>query len=62
MKAPPHVLSVDLGDWFHISYNPEAQYFNEWDKLKSKIGRNTDRLIALFGQHRVKATFFVLGC
>jgi polysaccharide deacetylase family protein (PEP-CTERM system associated) len=32
-----------------------------WDKFPSRVVGNTERLLAMFEEHRVKATFFVLG-
>src|SRR5207248_473096 len=34
--------------------------FSEWDRFESRVVRNTDRVLALLDDYRVKATFFVL--
>jgi len=48
-------MSVDLED--HYSHLP----FSTWDKYESKIIKPTRRILELFKEHNVEATFFVLG-
>lgn len=55
-------LTVDLEDWFHIldlhANNLTAQ---NWDNLPSNLEQNTDRILGLLSEHKVLATFFILG-
>ncbi|HEY6839443.1 MAG TPA: polysaccharide deacetylase family protein [Geobacteraceae bacterium] len=66
MKTPSYVqstadnaLTVDVEDWFHVcGLDQEPQIpAGEW-----RVRHNTERLLAFFAEHRVEATFFVLGC
>ena len=56
-----HLLSIDLEDWFHILDYPPTERPEQWLQFPSRIHNNTDRLLDLFDQYEVKATFFVLG-
>ncbi len=56
-----HLLSIDLEDWFHVLDNDATSSPNQWDKFPSRVENSTERLLALFDKHDVKATFFVLG-
>ena len=56
-----HLLSIDLGDWFHVLDNEATSSPNQWEKFPSRVEKSTERLLALFDKHDVKATFFVLG-
>lgn len=53
-------FSVDLEDWYQavtsLNARPDA-----WDIFERRVSANTDRLLALLGEYRVRATFFVLG-
>jgi polysaccharide deacetylase family protein (PEP-CTERM system associated) len=56
-----NILSVDVEDWFHILDAPSAPRIEEWDSLPSRVEMNFQRLLDLFGRHRVHATCFFLG-
>ncbi len=56
-----NALTVDVEDYFHVSAFSGSIDRNDWDSKASRVDRNTRRLLDLFDQHRVKATFFVLG-
>jgi len=52
-----NALTIDLEDWYHgIELPPSG-----WSELEDRIVPATERLLAILGEHRVKATFFVLG-
>ena len=61
MNVSAKILTVDLEDWFHILDNPETVDPSAWYKFDSRVEKNTKKLLALFDDHGVKATFFVLG-
>ncbi len=62
MSAPVrHALSVDVEDWFQVQAFAGVIPRGDWDRLPRRVVANTDRLLDLFAQHGVKATFFVLG-
>jgi polysaccharide deacetylase family protein (PEP-CTERM system associated) len=56
-----HLLSIDLEEWFHILDYEETNSPQKWEKFPSRMTESTERLLALFEKHEVKATFFVLG-
>ena len=56
-----NAMSVDVEDYFQVSaferYIPRGQ----WESLPCRVERNTDRVLSLFAESGVKATFFTLG-
>lgn len=54
-------ISVDVEDYFHVSAFDGTIDRRDWDRLESRVCRNTDRLLEIFDQADVSATFFVLG-
>jgi polysaccharide deacetylase family protein (PEP-CTERM system associated) len=57
----PNALTVDVEDYFHVSALAPSIARDSWDARESRVVRNTHRLLDLFGQFRVRGTFFVLG-
>jgi len=56
----PTFVSVDVEDYFHEVQGGEEVFRR--DGLPSNLPRNTDRLLDLFAERSVHATFFVLSC
>jgi len=56
-----NVMTVDVEDYFHVSVFDGVVPRSEWERLESRVCRNTERLLQLFDEHSVRATFFVLG-
>jgi len=56
-----HAMTVDVEDYYHVSAFESVISPNNWDKWPSRVVHNTERLLTLFDQANVKATFFVLG-
>ncbi|HVI98532.1 MAG TPA: XrtA system polysaccharide deacetylase [Sphingomonas sp.] len=54
-------LSVDVEDWFQVGAFERVIDKADWDRLPARVERNTDAVLALFGEAGVKATFFTLG-
>ena len=54
-------LSVDVEDWFQVGAFEDVIDRGEWDGLTSRVERNVDEILALFGEAGVRATFFTLG-
>jgi polysaccharide deacetylase family protein (PEP-CTERM system associated) len=52
---------VDVEDWFCVYNLSRLIPYADWDKHESRVERNTERLLDLFGKHEMEATFFVLG-
>lgn len=60
-RAPVNALSVDVEDYFHVSAFAGHIDRADWESLPRRVERNTDRVLALFADARVRATFFTLG-
>jgi polysaccharide deacetylase family protein (PEP-CTERM system associated) len=54
-------MTVDVEDYFHASAFDRVVSRASWDQLESRVVANTHRLLDLFNDHNVRATFFVLG-
>lgn len=56
-----NAMTIDVEDYFHVSAFDGIVPRHQWDQLESRVCRNTDRLLDIFGEYGVHATFFVLG-
>jgi polysaccharide deacetylase family protein (PEP-CTERM system associated) len=56
-----NAMTVDVEDYFHVSAFDGVLPRSEWERMESRVVPNTERLLALFDEAGVKATFFVLG-
>lgn len=56
-----NAMSVDVEDYFQASAFDRVVSRADWHGFESRVVRNTHRLLTLFDQHGVRATFFVLG-
>jgi polysaccharide deacetylase family protein (PEP-CTERM system associated) len=54
-------MTVDVEDYYHVSAFEGVVPRHAWDGLESRVCANTERLLTIFEQHDVQATFFVLG-
>ncbi len=63
MTAPPVVnaMSVDVEDWFQVQGFAGTIARDTWETLPRRVEANTDRILALFDEAGVRATFFTLG-
>ena len=59
--AIQNALTVDVEDYFHVSAFAKSINHKDWDNHPLRVEKNTLRLLDLFGEVQVKATFFVLG-
>jgi polysaccharide deacetylase family protein (PEP-CTERM system associated) len=57
----PILITVDLEDWFQVENLRSVFPVHSWDSCELRIEANTQKLLDLFDQFRVQATFFVLG-
>ena len=65
MPVPSRIvnaMTVDLEDYFHVSVFDGVVPRDRWQHLERRVEFNTDRLLRIFDDEGVKATFFVLGC
>jgi polysaccharide deacetylase family protein (PEP-CTERM system associated) len=56
-----NAMTVDVEDYFHVSAFARRIQRSEWDRFAPRVEANTQRLLDLFDEYRVRATFFVLG-
>jgi len=57
----PNALTVDVEDYFHVSALAPSIHRDTWGSREPRVAANTHRLLELFEQAGVRATFFVLG-
>lgn len=56
-----NAMTIDVEDYFHVSAFDGVVPRSQWDRLESRVCANTERLLDVFAEHGVRATFFVLG-
>lgn len=56
-----NALTVDVEDYFHVSAFDSVVARSEWSSFESRVAGNTERLLTIFRDAGVRATFFVLG-
>jgi polysaccharide deacetylase family protein (PEP-CTERM system associated) len=56
-----NAMTVDVEDYFQVSAFDSRVPRASWDAYESRVCANTDRLLELFADRSVTATFFVLG-
>jgi polysaccharide deacetylase family protein (PEP-CTERM system associated) len=56
-----NALTVDVEDYFHVSAFADTISSSDWDNHPLRVEKNTQRLLDLFDEGQVRATFFVLG-
>jgi polysaccharide deacetylase family protein (PEP-CTERM system associated) len=54
-------MTIDVEDYFHVSVFDGVIPRTAWTTLESRVEANTDRLLRMFEERGVSATFFVLG-
>lgn len=60
-SRPLNAMTVDVEDYFQVEAFAKVISRDNWDALPSRVEANTERLLGLFAEADVKATFFVLG-
>src|SRR5262245_5514883 len=56
-----NALTVDVEDYFHVTAFAHAIPRERWDSYPARVERNTKRLLEIFANEGVYATFFVFG-
>jgi polysaccharide deacetylase family protein (PEP-CTERM system associated) len=54
-------MSVDVEDYFQVEAFASVVNRSTWGDYSSRVERNTERILDLFDERGVKATFFILG-
>ncbi len=61
MKRPVNAMTVDVEDYFQVSaFEPHVRR-EHWERLPRRVGANTHRVLDLFAEAGIAATFFTLG-
>jgi polysaccharide deacetylase family protein (PEP-CTERM system associated) len=56
-----NAMTVDVEDYFQVSaFEPHVER-SQWQELPQRVDTNTRRILSLFSEADVKATFFTLG-
>ncbi len=56
-----NALTVDVEDYFQVSAFAKSVAPSDWDNFSLRVEQNTHKLMDLFDERQIKATFFVLG-
>ncbi len=56
-----NAMTVDVEDYFQVSAFDRVVARDRWHEYESRVAANTDRLLGIFAEAGVRATFFVLG-
>ncbi|MDY6950035.1 MAG: XrtA system polysaccharide deacetylase [Thermodesulfobacteriota bacterium] len=54
-------ITVDVEEWYHILDSPAVPPTERWDSLESRVELGLGRLLDMFEETGVRATFFWLG-
>ena len=54
-------MTVDVEDYFQVAAFADKVQRHEWDSYTCRVERNVDRILGIFADNDVKATFFTLG-
>jgi len=54
-------MTIDVEDYFHVAAFAENIGREKWGEMQCRVEANTQKIINLFDQHDIKATFFILG-
>lgn len=61
VPAVLNAMTIDVEDYFQVQALEYRVDRATWDRFESRVCQNTERLIELFSEANVSATFFVLG-
>ncbi len=56
-----NAITIDVEDYFQVSAFEHTIDRNNWDSLEHRVAANMDKVLALFDETDIKATFFILG-
>ena len=60
-KKKTNAMTVDVEDYFQVSAFESYIDKSQWDTLPHRVEQNTHRILDIFSENNVKATFFTLG-
>src|SRR5678815_2623490 len=56
-----NAMTIDVEDYFHVSVFDGLVPRHAWGSMESRVCANTERLLELFDEVEISATFFILG-
>ncbi|OQW47438.1 MAG: polysaccharide deacetylase [Proteobacteria bacterium SG_bin6] len=56
-----NAMSIDVEDWFQVGAFEKVIDRADWDSFAPRVEANTQRVLDLFGEAGIHATFFTLG-
>lgn len=56
-----NAMTVDVEDYFQVSAFEKYIKREDWDNIPCRVENNTNRILDIFSEAGVKATFFMLG-
>ena len=56
-----NAMTIDVEDYFQVGAVEDVIKPEDWKGMESRVEANTDKILQLFSDHNVKATFFTLG-
>lgn len=56
-----NAMTIDVEDYFHVAALADSIPRSSWDHMEYRAESSTRRLLRVFEESQVKATFFVLG-
>ena len=59
--TPVNAMTVDVEDYFQVSAFERHIAPADWERMPQRVERNTSRVLELFADRGVHATFFTLG-
>src|ERR1051326_2836225 len=60
-SGPAHIMSVDVEDYFMVEAFASSVSRESWSSIPTRVVKNTERILDLFDQYGVTATFFFVG-
>ena len=64
-NSPPgrviNAISIDVEDYYQVAAFEDIVSYADWERYDSHVCKNTHRLLEVFSEHSVCATFFILG-
>ncbi len=61
MTKLKNAMTVDVEDYFQVSAFENYISRDSWNKLNTRVEANIERILLIFSDHNVSATFFTLG-
>lgn len=61
MNTRKNAMTVDVEDYFQVAAFDGIIKTSDWDSHSLRVSKNTRKILKLFKEHNVKATFFILG-